>query len=317
MDWSGKPFSFDSLEFRGSDFDVLHRYRDDLLAKVSELQRRVAATHVLGEVLSGDIIAQGRATILYELALRNDSPLYLPIFLTFLDNPHWVKPTDDALLRMKNALARTPKTFRELTRYVQKQPMGGLFELNVYWALDIAFPGAVPQPKVPETKKRSDVMVRVVGREVFVEAAVIGQAEHYRKQLEQMRMLGRRVGGGFGPGPAQGARRIISKIAGELSQMANAVPNILCLSFFDDDPIRPAREWAMADAWNGGKQYGERQDGSRLDLSAVNRVDSIFEFGRKRLQSVHVNPGCLDACRLEPEQRGAIQEALSGDLMIR
>jgi hypothetical protein len=36
VDWSGRPFSFDPLEFRGSDSDALDRYRKELLAKVSK-----------------------------------------------------------------------------------------------------------------------------------------------------------------------------------------------------------------------------------------------------------------------------------------
>jgi len=315
---SGRRFSFDPLEFSGSGFAALDSYRSEMLTGIDELRLRVACTRALGDLLTGDIIAQGRAVVLHELDVRNDNPYYPPVFLTFLLNPQWIRPTDDALQRMTTALAATPKTYREFVRCAQRQPMGGLFELNVYSVLDIAFPVALPQPKLPGTRKRSDVRVTVDGIDVYVEATVIGEAQYWTNMSTQMHARRQTVWVAPGPGPDHGARRVVSKIAGELDQAAENAPNMLCLSFFAWDPIPPAHLLAIEDAWNGAPAYGTLQDGTRLDLSNIGRLDTIFEFGRDRLLKMHVNPNPLPACRLPDATRERIHKVLAADkFMIR
>ncbi len=307
---------FDPLEFDGTWFSALDQYRGGMLDKARELHRRVAATRALGDVLTPDLIARGRAISLYELDIRNESPLYPPLFLTFAENLDWVVPTDRALHRMAGALKRTPKAYREFVRYVQRQPMGGLFELNVYSALDLAFPGAIPQPRLPSSKKRSDVRIDVDGTDVFIEATVLGEAAYWGNLHKDMHARRSKWWVAPGPGPDHGARRVLSKIATELEQTTEESPNILCLSFFDWDPTPPARKWAIDDAWLGAPYYGRRRDGTTLDLSAIKRLDSIFEFSRNKLITVHVNPTPLDTCRLTPEKREQVRYALGLEAML-
>jgi hypothetical protein len=316
-DRQGAPFRFDPLNFDGSAFARLEEHRANLLADIDDLHLRIANTRALGEILTPDTIRRNRAVVLYELDIRNDMPTYDPLFLTFLENRHWIKPTDHALRRMAAALSKTPNTYREFVSRVRTQPMGGLFELNVYDLLDHTFPGAVPQPKLPGTDKRSDVLCVIDGHQVYVEAAVIGEADYYRKQRESARALQQKVW--TASGPDHEARRVTSKIAGELDQTNRGCPNILCLSFFDWDPLPIARTWAITDAWLGAPKYGQhRHDGSRLDFSSIGRVDSIFEFSRDRLINVHINPNSLAECRLDDATRKQFQTALAiGKLMIR
>jgi len=310
-------FAYDPLEFNGTLFAALDTYKAEMLASADVLRQRVGITRALGDVVTGDVIARGRA-IIQSLDVRNDNPHYPPIFLTFLQYPEWIGPTDRILLRLKHALSSKPKIYRHFVGYVRDQPIGGLFELNVFALLDDAFPNSVPQCKLPGSSKRTDVQISVDGVVLYVEATSITEGRYFTQLGEQARAAGQRFWVAPGPGPAHAASRIVKKIAEELSQTAPEAPNILCVSFFDAMPVPPARRWAFDDAWIGGKTYGTLPDGTRLDLSAISRVDSIFEFGRDRLIAVHVNPHCDPRCAVSSSVRGKIQQALGvSKLMIR
>ncbi len=220
---------------------------------------------------------------------------------------------------MKRALAVTPSVYREFISTTVEQPMGGLFELNVYATLDDAFPGAVPQPRLPGSAKRGDVLICVLGRDVFVEATVIGKGQFWNGVADLMQREGTSHYGTSGPGPEEEARRIAAKIAEELKQTATDAANVLCLSFFDTSPSELARRNAFEDLLvSGGRYYGQLRDGTPLDLSNLNRVDSVFEFARDRLRQVHVNQNAVAASRLAAHERDAIRTTFTArPLMIR
>ena len=195
--------------------------------------------------------------------------------------------------------------------------MGGLFELNVYHALEKTFPPAEPQPKLPSSRKRSDVRVKIDDVTVFIEATVLGEAQYWTGVRNSMRAAGQTSWAGPGPGPVHGAQRVLTKIGEELSQTADGYPNILCLSFFDWNPTPEARKWAIEDAWLGGARFGARRNGTQVDLSRLDRIDSIFEFGRNRLRTIHMNPVTTRASKLTNELRSRIETAFQAELMIR
>src|SRR5205823_5944667 len=138
----------------------------------------------------------------------------------------------------------------------------------------------------------------VNGVTVFVESTVLGEGQYFTNVRYTMQATRQTVWAGPGPGPQHAARRVLGKIAEELSQTAANAPNILCMSFFGWTPLPPSRQWAVEDAWTGGVTYGTRQDGTHMDLSNISRIDSIFEFGRDRLLHMHVNPHPDPACAL-------------------
>jgi hypothetical protein len=291
-------------------------YRREMLEAADRLRRDIGACKSLGVIVTPDVIAQGRA-IINSIDVRNQTPLYPPVFLTYHQNLDWIVPTDGMLTRMKTALAKTPKRYRAFVSDASSQPMGGLFELNVYAALDDAFPGAEPQPRLPDSKKFSDIRVSIEGVPVFVEATVLDESRFWKNVQISMRNAGQKVRAFGGPGPAQGAFRTVSKVARESVQTADTAANVICLSFFDWFPIPEARQWAFDDLWAGGPKYGTLHDGSRLDLSRVNFIDSVFEFSRDKFLRVHVNPNAVPSCRLTDERRNQIRAALSGKLLIR
>lgn len=65
------------------------------------------------------------------------------------------------------------------------------------------------------------------------------------------------------------------------------------------------------------KTYGQWQGGATLDLSRIDRLDSIFEFSRDRLLTVHVNRTARASCRLSDQRRQRVRDAFAGRLMIR
>jgi hypothetical protein len=298
----------DPLEFDGSLFRVMDGYKHEMLASADRLRTDIGACQSLGDIVTPDIIAQGRA-VFQSVDVRNQNPFFPPVFLTYCQNLEWIVPTDKMLTRMRGALAKTPKRYRAFVRDASVQPVGSLFELNIYAALDDAFPGAEPQPHLPGSRKLSDIKIMLDGAPVFVEATVMDELRFWKDVRLSMHKVGQNVWAGSGPGPADGAFRVVSKVAKESVQTADAAPNIICLSFFDTFPIPPARQWAFDDLWAGGPTYGGPfPNGSRLDLSRVPNIDSIFEFSRDALLNVHVNPNAAAACRLSDAQRGRIRE---------
>jgi len=309
--------TYDPGEFDGTLFRVMDDYKRGLLDAVDRLRCNIGACKSLGDIVTPDVIAQGRAVI-ESIDVRNQNPFYPPVFLTYHQNLEWIVPTDDMLTRMKRALARTPKRYRAFVRDASVQPMGGLFELNIYTALDDAFPSAEPQPRLPGSPKLSDIRMSVDGLSIFVEATVLDEFRFWKDVRVSMHHAGLNVWAGVGPGPAQGAFRVVSKIAKESIQTTADAPNIICLSFFDDtSPISPARQWAVDDLWLGGPTYGGLPDGSRLDLSRVPNIDTIFEFSRDTLLRIHVNSNAAPSCRLSEAQRNRVRDALSKKLLIR
>jgi hypothetical protein len=307
---------YDSCEFDGLLFAAVDLCKAEMLAAAEVLRCRMAATRCLGDIVTGDIIAQGRAVI-QSIDARNQNPLYPPVFLTFLDCPQWIGPSDEALARLKTALATTPSLYRHFASNTKKQPLGGLFELNIYAALADAFPDAEPEPKIPGTKNSSDVRILVDGTPIYIESTVLDEAQATKKALTDMLAAGQSVWSGPSPGGAHPGCRILGKVAHELPQTAADTPNIICMSFFGGDPTPPFRKWAFADLWEGGKSFGTAEDGAKLDLSNVPRLDSIFEFGRDALRSVHVNPHPHPQCQLPDVVRDRIRDALGNKLMIR
>jgi hypothetical protein len=288
-----------------------------ILADAGELRRRVAQTRALGDMLTGDIVARGTRTIRLS-GVRNRAPLFPPVFLTFLDNLVWIAPTDAALLRMKNCLRGTPTIYREFVRHAADEPIGGLFELNIYDVLDRAFPGAQPQPRIAKSTRRADVRIMVDGTTVFVEATAMGEGAFHDGVARMMQERELSVYATWAPGPAVDARRIAVKISEKIGQTAPDAPNILCISFFGTDPIDMAREWAFTDVLNGGTTYSARADGTRLDLTNLDRVDTVFEFGRTTLRRTWINPNCAPAFRLLDSVRERIRVVFEqADLMIR
>ena len=92
-------------DFEGELFAQIEGYRRDMLDATADLQRRAAQTRELGRVLTGDVIAQGRRVVA-SIDVRNQNPLFPPLFLTFLEHRDWIARTDAALLRMKNGCCR-------------------------------------------------------------------------------------------------------------------------------------------------------------------------------------------------------------------
>lgn len=230
--------------FNGELFEQIDGYRQDMLHATDDLRRRTVQTREFGRILTGDLIAQGRS-IVRSIDVRNQNPLFPPLFLTFLEHRDWIALTDAALVRMKKALLSTrpptPTVYRHFVGYVAAEPMGGLFELNVYDLLDRVFPGAVPQPKLTGSLKRSDVRIDVEGTAVFIEATVLDEGQFWRGIESMMHAHGLNVYSTGGPGPNAEARRIISKIGDELQQTASDAPNIIAISFFGAFPRTGAR----------------------------------------------------------------------------
>jgi hypothetical protein len=168
--------------FDGALFRQIDAYRQDMLDSAEDLSRRVALTDELGRVLTGDLIARGKE-IIRSIDVRNQNPLFPPIFLTFLENRAWVNRVDTTLVRMRKALNST-RALR--TRYIEilnglaLAPMGSLFELNVDDVLDRAFYPAVPQPQLSGSSRRSDVCIDVGGQAVYVEATALDERAHWR-----------------------------------------------------------------------------------------------------------------------------------------
>lgn len=305
-------------DFDGSDFALIDRHRADLQRDAEELRCRVAVTRRFGDLLTGDVIALGLRAI-RAIDIRNPTPDFPPLLLTYLQNLDWVGPTDAALVRMSKALEAKPKTYRQFLSYAADQPMAGMFELNVYRVLDDAFPPAEPAPVLPGTARRGDVRVRIDGVDVFVEATVIGEGQFWDEVYRKMAADGwKRPYGGAAPGPHLEAMRIASKVADKLSQTTPAGCNLLCLSFFGHSPSKMARDSAFPDIFVGGKQYGHREDGTTLDFSGLGRLDSIFEFSRDHLEQVRTNPAVDDPLRLPASVRDRIAAAFAAaPLMIR
>jgi hypothetical protein len=297
--------------FDGALFGQIDGYRGDLLAATRDLHRRIAQTRALGQLLTPDLIAAGRRVV-ERIGVRNQTPLFPPLFLTFLQHPEWITGTDRALVRMRNALSATPTVYRHFLSNTTAQPMSGLFELNVYDVLADAFPSQ-PQPRLTGTNRRSDVRVVIDGTPVFVEATVISEGTFWNGVAAMMHAQGLSVYSTAGPGPNAEARRIVSKIGEELRQTALDAPNVVVLSFFDTFPSDFARKWAFADLLAGG---GPFTVGS--DLSNLARVDSIFEFSRNRLLNTHVNPNTDTGFRLADNVRDRLRAVLaSARFMIR
>lgn len=308
-------------DFEGELFAQIEGYRRDMLDATADLQRRAAQTRELGRVLTGDVIAQGRRVV-ESIDVRNQNPLFPPLFLTFLEHRDWIARTDAALLRMKKRLLSmsppTPRVYQQFASYVAAEPIGGLFELNVYDLLDRAFSSAIPQPRLTGSRKRSDVRIEIDGTPVFVEATVLGEGDYWRGIDSMMHAHGLSVYSTSGPGPNAEARRIVSKIGHELQQTAPDAPNILAISFFGSFRREMARDWAFADLFTGAARFGQGNDGTVTDLSNLVRVDSILEFSRSRIRQVHVNPTCAATFRLSDDARDRVLAAFEGvTLMIR
>ena len=303
--------------FNGLLFAEIDNYRRSLLTEAETLRLRIAATERLGELLTRDAIEEGLATI-RSIAVRNDNPLFDPLFLTFLNHQDWIRPTDRVLCQLDAALGMRRKMYRRFVHDSRRQPMGGLFELNIFAALETNFPGVEPQPRLAGSTKMADFKFRCDGLDVFVEATVIDEQQFWKDVREKMRVERRSVFAAAGPGPAMTAFGIVSKVTHESEQTSPVAPNILCLSFFDSSASPMAREWAFDDLWRGGPKYGTPFNGPRKDFSKIERLDSVFEFSRDRLLNVHVNPHPVAACRLTDDRRDSIRAALGrAPLMIR
>jgi len=298
--------------YDGPLFGQIDAYRTDMLDATRDLHARVAQTNALGSLLTPDLIAAGRR-IVESITVRNQAPLFSPLFLTFLGHREWVAATDRALVRMRDALSATPTVYRHFISNTQAQPMSGLFELNVYDVLADAFPSE-PQPRLTGTSRRSDVRVVIDGVHAFVEATVLSEGAFWNGVTAMMQAQGLSVYSTSGPGPNAEARRIVSKIAEELRQTAPDAPNVIAVSFFDTFPSDLAREWAFADLLRGGGRFTD----SDVDLSHLKRVDSIFEFGRAHLLNMHVNPHADRPFRLPDGVRDRLRAVLdSARFMIR
>src|ERR1700680_2694613 len=86
-----------------SDKSMAHQHTK-LLQKstvriIGSLVRKNGSDKVLlGALLTGDMIARGR--VMFErIGVCNQSPTFPPLFLTFLEYPQWIRPTDAALVR--------------------------------------------------------------------------------------------------------------------------------------------------------------------------------------------------------------------------
>ena len=297
------PTWFDPLEFDGAWFDVVDRFRTDRLRAADDLRQKVAQSYALGDLLTPDIIAQGRS-VLRTVDVRNQNPIFPPVFLTFLDNMDWVIPTDCVLQRFKQALGRTPKVYRGFVSNAAAQPIGGLFELNIFALLADAFPPAEPQPRVSGSRRRGDVRISIDHQPVFVECAVLGEGQFWTNKTELMRLQGVDVWSTSGPGPDHDRQRITRKVEEELAQLSPDMPNILCLSFFDWAPRSLARDWAFEDLFDPEKQV--------CNLEAIRRVDSIFEFDRSTFGRLRVNPLCGPTFRLSAAERTRLETLFRG-----
>ena len=170
---------YDPREFNGLLFSGLDAHKREMLDAVERLRCDIGACRSLGDIVTPDVIAQGRAVI-QGIDVRNPSPFYPPVFLTYHQNLEWIVPTDGMLTRMKLALGKTPKRYRAFVQDASRQPVGGLFELNIYAALDDAFPGAEPQPRLPGSPKFSDIRISMDGLSIFVEATVLDEFRFWK-----------------------------------------------------------------------------------------------------------------------------------------
>jgi hypothetical protein len=308
---------FDPLAYDGSLFRVFEGYRDERLDAARRLRRMIGDSAALGDLLTGDLISKGEATD-RRLELRSPTQTYPPLYLAFTDHPEWVAPTDHLLRTFKRALENRPKIYRAWIESTRCQPMGGVFELNVFGLLNVAFPPVEAQPRLPNTRKRADFAVSVREWRIFIEAAVLGEPRWETETRVRMLRDGRSTWGGAVPGPDEEARRIASKVEEELMQTASDLPNVICLSFFDHSPSELARRWFFEDLFGGGARYRSRRDGTELDLTNVDRVDAFALFGRDPLVEVVRNPLVARSLRLPDDVSREVGAALSAHkLMIR
>jgi hypothetical protein len=302
-------------EFDGLLFEVIDTYKAAKLAAANDLRRQVAATRMLGDLLTRDMIDQGVRT-LRSIDVRNQMPTFPPLFLTFLEHPEWIAPTDVALRRFRRALGNRKAVYDHFVSNGRAQPMPILFELNLFRVLDEAFTDVVPQPQIPGTAgttRRADITLPLGGVQTFIEATVLGQGKYWTGVEETRREYGDRMYATSGPGPTADARRVVGKIADELKQTAPTAPNVIVMAFPEVFPSAPARQWAFDDVFSGGRHT------AGFNLANISRVDSIYEFSRNRLVNVHVNPHCVAPHQLTPAAREQLRAALanSGFLMIR
>jgi hypothetical protein len=298
--------------FDASQKSAVESYKQDLRSATDRLRRAQAESRAFGDLLSGDVIARGRQVV-ESIDIRNQTPLFPPLFLTFVENPNWIGATDDALRRIRSALSATPSVYRQFVSSCAGQPMGGLFELNLYRVLDDAFPSAIPQPKIPASTKRSDVLVGIDGIAIYVEGTVLSEGLFWNGVERMMHEKGLSTYATSGPGPADEALRIHSKVAEELKQTAVSSPNVLCISFFGTFPSKLARD----EAFNGMMAPAGPGSSPKEGFEHLNRVDSIFEFSRDRLLRVHRNPNTTPECRLTDGTREKLVSALQRPLLIR
>ena len=304
--------------FNDDEIRAVEALRARQLADADDLRRRVSASRALGDMLTPDIIDEG-TQVVRSVSVRNQAPIFTrPLFLTFLENLEWVAPTDIALLQMKRALAGRPATYSQFVTNAANSSMGALFELNIYHALNEAFPGAEPQPRLTGSPPRySDVRIVVGGVTVYVEATALGDDQQTQRNHAIMFKTGQPVGG-WGAGPTGEARRIVRKVSEELRQTAPDFPNLLAISFYGINSTTFSRDLAFGDLFTGAEHYGTNADGQAFDLTNLSRVDSIFEFSRDRLVRVRVNPTCDGALRLPDDVRGRIEaEMHARTFMIR
>jgi hypothetical protein len=300
--------------FDGDLFRAIDEYKAKLLDAAHELEGRVASSTALGDLITRDVLAQGRRTI-ESIDVRNQTPVFpQPIYLTYLQHPEWIGRTDDVLVRLRERLRATPRQYREAVTHARTEAVGGLFELNVFDVLDRAFPRATPYPRIPGTPRRSDVEIVIEGRTIYVEATAMTEGTFWDGVTKFMQEAGLSVHSTAGPGPSDEARRIIRKIAHELIQTAPDAPNVICISFFGTFPSSFGIDFAFEDLFQGAPDCGRDQD-----VSDLSRVDCILEFGRSQFQRIHVNPNVGPSSRLTTTSRDALAEAFeaAGDLMIR
>ena len=114
--------------FDGKLFAQIDGYRQDMLAATADLRRRVVQTRELGQILTGDLIARGRR-IVESIDVRNQNPLFPPLFLTFLEHRHWIARTDSVLVRMKReflaARPPTPRLYQEFVSHIAADRWAG------------------------------------------------------------------------------------------------------------------------------------------------------------------------------------------------
>jgi len=306
---------FDALEYDGSLFALFDAYKAERLASARRLRVTVAATRALGDLVTGDLLAEGEA-VDRELELRTPLATYPPLYLTFTDHPEWVAPTDVLLVTFRRALERRPKMYKGWVQNARRRSMGGIFELNVFGLLDGTFPPAEAQPPLPNSRKHADAAVAIRGCRVFFEATVIGEPQWEVETRERMLRQGRKIWGGSAPGPDAEAHRLARKVEEELRQTAENFPNVLCVSFFDHSPSNFARDWFFEDLFRGAPKYGTMNDGTTLDFANVARVDSFALFGRDRLTHFIENPLVADSSHLPDDARQELRAALASRLLM-